>query len=197
MQTPPFPGLKAFKFPPLTSIERLAFHYASEKHAEVGQLRKHSGKPYIVHPMGVASILRDVIPQDSNLFMAGLLHDTLEDTRATEAEIRDLFGGDVLALVLMVSSVSKKEDGNRKVRKEIDLRHYAQASDRGMSLKLADIIHNCVNVADRDPLMAKVYLPEKQNLIAFLDKGHPTLLSWAKTVVDSGLAKLVAPPQPS
>lgn len=197
MQTPPFPGLKAFKFPPLTSIERLAFHYASEKHAEVGQLRKHSGKPYIVHPMGVASILRDVIPQDSNLFMAGLLHDTLEDTRATETEIRDLFGDDVLELVLMVSSISNPEDGNRRIRKGIDLQHYAKASDRGMSLKLADIIHNCVNVADRDPRMAKVYLPEKQNLIAFLDKGHPTLLSWAKTVVDSGLAKLVTPPQPS
>lgn len=183
---PDFPGLDGVPLGPLASLtkqEYAAYEYAAQRHGEVGQTRKFSGKPYILHPLAVAGIIKAVAPTDSALIQAAILHDVLEDTAATEEEVADLFGSDVLALVMMVTSISKSHWGSRKERKEIDLQHYAQATPRGMSLKLADTIHNCVNITRRSQSFARVYLPEKQSLVGALGQADPTLLHWAKQVI--------------
>lgn len=68
-----------------------AIHYATDKHD--GQLRK-SGEPYITHPLQVAAMLIDW-GMDIDSVIAGVLHDTVEDTDATLEEITELFGRDI------------------------------------------------------------------------------------------------------
>lgn len=74
-----------------------AIHFAAEKHA--GGLRKGTNRPYISHPLEVMTILNRM-EADNNLLMAGLLHDTVEDTDTTYMEIKNTFGVDVAALVM-------------------------------------------------------------------------------------------------
>ena len=82
-------------------LEKLhkAYVYAAQKHR--GQLRQ-SGEPYLSHPLCVSYILADM-NMDIDTVIAGLLHDTLEDTDATYEELEELFGRDVAFLVDGVS----------------------------------------------------------------------------------------------
>ena len=73
-----------------------AIHFAVDKHA--GQLRKTSLQPYILHPLEVMHIL-STMGADGNLLIAGILHDTVEDTDASIDEIETIFGADVAELV--------------------------------------------------------------------------------------------------
>ena len=73
-----------------------AIIFATEKHS--GQLRKGTDLPYIVHPMEVLNILTRMNAHEA-LLMAGVLHDTVEDTDATMEEITALFGEETAALV--------------------------------------------------------------------------------------------------
>lgn len=83
-----------------------ALCFATEKHS--GQVRKTSNVPYIIHPVEVASIIA-TMSEDEELLVAGLLHDTIEDTNTTLAEIRQNFGKRV-ALLVMTETEDKRED---------------------------------------------------------------------------------------
>ena len=85
----------------IKEIEK-AYLYAEKEHD--GQYRK-TGEPYIVHPLFVASILT-TIRADKETIIAGLLHDTIEDTDASKSEIRDLFGETVANLVDGVTKIN-------------------------------------------------------------------------------------------
>lgn len=74
-----------------------AIHFATEKHA--GGVRKGTNRLYIGHPLEVMTILNRM-DADNNLLMAGLLHDTVEDTDTTYMDIKNTFGMDVAALVM-------------------------------------------------------------------------------------------------
>ncbi len=89
----------------------LAVDFASKAHK--GQLRK-SGEPYIIHPIAVADTLIDW-GMDIDTVLAGLLHDTVEDTDATLDEIENLFGRDVAFLVDGVTKVSQARAGMRNL----------------------------------------------------------------------------------
>src|SRR6266545_2112576 len=88
-----------------TSIQRIlaATQFAAEKHA--GQKRKGTaGEPYVNHVIEVSALIArssDVL--DTNLIIAGLLHDTIEDTGVTAQELEQRFGRDVASLVLEVT----------------------------------------------------------------------------------------------
>ena len=73
-----------------------AVHFATEKHT--GAVRKGTTRPYIEHPLEVMTIL-GYMNADKNLQMAGLLHDTLEDTDTHYGELQEAFGADVAALI--------------------------------------------------------------------------------------------------
>ena len=85
----------------LRQIER-AVDFASQAHQ--GQKRL-SGKPYIIHPLAVASRLSD-LKLDAATIIAALLHDTLEDTDTSERDIKRNFGGEVLSLVQSVTKLA-------------------------------------------------------------------------------------------
>src|SRR4029077_10953619 len=82
------------------SIRRAAFEYAREAHA--GQCRKVDGEPFILHAREVASLLSDAGAPD-HLIAAGVLHDVIEKTEATQSDLRERFGCKIAALVAAVS----------------------------------------------------------------------------------------------
>ena len=159
--------------------------YATAAHAAVGQKRKYSGKPYIVHPQAVMGILsKNGFHHDTELLAAAYLHDVVEDTAVTIDDIFREFGCDVGNLVAEVTDVSKPEDGNRATRKALDREHLTKASARGQTLKYADMLHNGKDIMANDPDFAIVYMNEMRVLLGMLTKGDEKLRDYVKYMVD-------------
>jgi GTP pyrophosphokinase len=128
----------------------LAIEFATEAHAD--QKRK-SGEPYIIHPLAVANTLIEW-GMDIDSVLAGILHDTVEDTDATLDQIETLFGRDVAFLVDGVTKVSQARAGMR------DLESYLPQTKDNLSklliavgqdvrviiIKLADRLHNLMTL---------------------------------------------------
>ncbi len=118
-----------------------AYVYAMQKH---GQQKRASGDPYISHPLEVAAILTEMRLDESTIAVA-LLHDTIEDTSATRAEIDELFGEDIGALVEGLTKIKKLDLVSKKAKQAENLRKLLLAiSDdvRVLLVKLADRLHN-------------------------------------------------------
>ena len=77
------------------ALIRDAYEYGMRMHE--GQFR-HSGEPYFTHPIAVAAILTEMRLDDATIITA-LLHDTIEDTRSTKAEVAAMFGEEIADLV--------------------------------------------------------------------------------------------------
>lgn len=125
-----------------------AFHFAAERHT--GQIRKgEAGEPYVNHVADVACRVAEATAgRDAALVAAALLHDTVEDTGATEAEIIQAFGAEVAALVMEVTddkSLPKAE------RKRAQAAHAPHLSDRAKRLKLADKASNLTQIVESPP----------------------------------------------
>ncbi|WP_105381994.1 RelA/SpoT family protein [Neorhizobium alkalisoli] len=118
-----------------------AYVYAMQKH---GQQKRASGDPYISHPLEVAAILTDMHLDESTIAVA-LLHDTIEDTTATRAEIDELFGEDIGRLVEGLTKLKRLDLVSKKAKQAENLRKLLLAiSDdvRVLLVKLADRLHN-------------------------------------------------------
>jgi len=118
-----------------------AFKLAYRAHN--GQLRA-SGEPYIIHPIAVADLLKE-IGASSSVIAAGLLHDVVEDTRIDLSEIEANFGLEVKILVEGVTKLGGIHFNNRTEAQAENLRKMflAMASDiRVVLVKLADRLHN-------------------------------------------------------
>ncbi len=108
-----------------------------------GQLRA-SGEPYIIHPLEVAEVLAEM-KLDATAIAAGLLHDAVEDTPVTSAEIATAFGEQVAHIVEGVTKIDKIQFANREDRQAENVRKMllAMVSDvRVVLIKLADRLHN-------------------------------------------------------
>lgn len=131
--------------PALLELEH-AIDFATQKHT--GQKRR-SGENYIIHPLQVADILIDW-GMDIDTVIAGVLHDTVEDTEATLTEIESLFGRDVAFLVDGVTKVSQARAGMRDIssylpqtKDNLSKLLIAVGQDiRVVIIKLADRLHN-------------------------------------------------------
>jgi GTP diphosphokinase / guanosine-3',5'-bis(diphosphate) 3'-diphosphatase len=125
-----------------------AAHYAAEKHAD--QRRKgQTAEPYINRLIDVAHLVSTVAPaQDLNLVIAALLHDVIEDTGVTAAELAERFGPDVAELVAEMTddkSLPKAE------RKRLQIEHAPTLSVRAQVIKLADKISNLRSILSSPP----------------------------------------------
>lgn len=152
------------------------------KQAHCNQKRKYTNEPYIVHPFAVAGLVR-AVTNDDTMVIAAILHDVVEDTNVTQPTITGIFGQRISDLVSDLTDVSKSEDGNREVRKAIDLRHTAAASVDAKTIKLADLIDNTKSIVAFDPSFAKIYMKEKSLLLNVLREGDPTLFKIAGDLV--------------
>src|SRR3954451_12708352 len=118
-----------------------AYVYAMKAH---GEQRRASGDPYFSHPIEVAAILTDLKLDDATI-AAALLHDTIEDTEATRAEIDSLFGHDIGALVDGLTKLKRLDLVTKEAKQAENLRKLllAIADDvRVLLIKLADRLHN-------------------------------------------------------
>jgi len=166
----------------MTNVVARALDFATKAHGD--QVRKYTGEPYTNHLVEVMNIVRTVKSDDSML-AAALLHDTIEDTSVTEADVRKEFGSRIAKLVVELTDISKPEDGNRAFRKAMDRDKLAKVSDDAQTIKLADLISNGKDIAVNDPNFAKVFLNEKRQLLEVLNRGDSTLLKQAKDILDT------------
>ncbi len=118
-----------------------AYVYAMKAH---GEQKRASGDPYFSHPLEVAAILTDLKLDDATI-AAALLHDTIEDTPTTRAEIDQIFGPDIGHLVEGLTKLKKLDLVSREAKQAENLRKLllAIADDvRVLLIKLADRLHN-------------------------------------------------------
>ncbi|MGW0534510.1 RelA/SpoT family protein [Streptomyces sp. NPDC003032] len=142
---------------PDADLEPLRRAYVLAESSHRGQTRK-SGEPYITHPLAVTLILAQLGAEITTL-TASLLHDTVEDTDVTLAQVRAEFGDDVCYLVDGVTKLEKVDYGAAAEPETFRKMLVATGNDvRVMSIKLADRLHNMRTLG--------VMRPEKQARIA-------------------------------
>lgn len=142
------------------------------KKAHEGQFRK-TGEPYIVHPMAVKKILEDW-GMDEDTVIAGILHDTVEDTDLTLKDIEEEFGESVAFLVDGVTKLSNARDGMRDIdtylpeTKDNFLRLMIALGDdiRVLIIKLADRLHNLRTLSALPPDKQKKIAKESLEVFA-------------------------------
>ncbi len=127
-------------------IEAVAF--AAEKHTH--QRRKNAdASPYINHPIALANVLANeggIVNID--VLCAAVLHDTLEDTDTTEAELKKVFGPRIAAIVM---EVTDDKSLPREVRKQKQIENAPRSSHEAKLVKLADKICNLRDMLDAPP----------------------------------------------
>lgn len=114
-----------------------ALAFASVKHR--GQTRKGSTVPYISHPMAVASLVFEYGGSEDQA-IAALLHDTIEDSGVTEAELTELFGTQITQMVSECTNLNNDPDPKTKKQAYID--HLAHSSAQALLVSGCDKLHN-------------------------------------------------------
>jgi GTP diphosphokinase / guanosine-3',5'-bis(diphosphate) 3'-diphosphatase len=131
------------KYQPGADLDVLERAYRFSAASHQGQQRA-SGEPYLSHPLEVANLLVD-FKMDVTTVTAGLLHDVLEDTTATKADLEREFGVEIAELVDGVTKIGKLAFSSREERQAENFRKMlvAMARDlRVLMIKLADRLHN-------------------------------------------------------
>ncbi len=125
-----------------------ALAFAAHKHRD--QRRKDAqASPYINHPIALADVLvNEGGIEDAAVLCAALLHDTVEDTATTPAELREAFGERIARIV---AEVTDDKALPKAERKRLQVEHAASISREAKLVKLADKICNLRDVATRPP----------------------------------------------
>ncbi len=173
----------------MMDLVQRAARYATAGHRRIEQTRKYTGEPYDVHLKAVAELVESVT-DDPEMVAAAWLHDLAEDTPVTIEDIEREFGSNVGRLVADLTDVSKPSDGNRAARKAVDRAHLAGASPKAKTIKLADLIDNCLDICKHDPRFGRVYLKEAAYLMEVLPEGHATLYERARQVLQGCAVQL-------
>lgn len=158
-------------------IAMQAKEFARAKHE--GQKRKYNGEAYFNHLEEVAEIARTFVLGEEAEVLA-YLHDTVEDTNTTHAELVEKFGVQIALGVRALSN--EKSIANRKTRKAADRVRLADARDVVQSVKCADMISNARDIGMNDPNFAIVFLDEMDELIKVLRLAHKGLHEFANMV---------------
>jgi guanosine-3',5'-bis(diphosphate) 3'-pyrophosphohydrolase len=155
---------------PAAPLQRIfaAARFAAEKHAS--QRRKGAAEePYVNHLIEVAQLIASSSELlDVNLVMAGLLHDTIEDTDTKPEELERLFDSDVASLV---NEVTDDKGLPKETRKELQVKNASHKTERAQVIKLADKISNLRSILSSPP--ATWSIERKREYF-----------EWAKQVVD-------------
>ena len=134
---------KVRAYSPDADVELLRRAYVFSAFEHRGQVR-HSGEPYLIHPLAVADFLADM-KLDAVAIAAGLLHDVVEDTLTTIERIQELFGPEVAHVVEGVTKISAMPFSSSEERQAENFRKMllAMVDDiRVILVKLADRLHN-------------------------------------------------------
>lgn len=174
---------------PIEPIEK-AYAIATESHGK--QLRK-SGEPYIVHPVEVVKILLKM-NVDLPSLVAGLLHDTVEDTFMTLPEIEKSFGKEVAFLVDGVTKLSKLSFHSKHTAQAENFRKMILAMGKDIRvilIKLADRMHNMRTLQYMSPEKQIEIAEETSEIYAPL--AHRLGIHWAKTELEDLCLRYMKP----
>ena len=155
------------KYQPGADLELVNRAYRFSEKSHEGQQRA-SGEPYLSHPLEVAGLLVD-FKMDVTTVIAGLLHDVLEDTRATKDDLAREFGPEIAELVDGVTKIGKLAFSSREERQAENFRKMvvAMAHDlRVLMIKLADRLHNMRTLDYLAPEKAKKIAQETLDIYA-------------------------------
>lgn len=169
---------------PDLDIIKKAYVYSAKVHQ--GQVRK-SGEPYLIHPLEVAGILAQLKLDEASI-VAGLLHDTVEDTLATTEEIKELFGDEVATIVDGVTKLSKFSATAAMSQEEKQAENFrkmiiAMAQDiRVILVKLADRTHNMRTLEHmREDKQQRI---AQETLDIYAPLANRLGISWVKTELE-------------
>ncbi|MCE8006778.1 bifunctional (p)ppGpp synthetase/guanosine-3',5'-bis(diphosphate) 3'-pyrophosphohydrolase [Aestuariivita sp.] len=140
---------------PKTNAERITAAYEFGREMHEGQTR-HSGEPYFTHPVAVAALLTEQRLDDATIITA-LLHDTIEDTKASFPEVARRFGDEVAMLVDGVTKLTNLQLSSNETKQAENFRKLFMAMSKDLRVilvKLADRLHNMRTI--------KAMRPEKQ-----------------------------------
>jgi GTP pyrophosphokinase len=155
------------KYQPGADLDLITRAYRFSEHSHHGQHRA-SGEPYLSHPLEVAGLLVN-FKMDAITVTAGLLHDVLEDTDATMADLQREFGPEIAELVDGVTKIGKLAFSSREERQAENFRKMlvAMARDlRVLMIKLADRLHNMRTLDFLPPDKAKKIAQETLDIYA-------------------------------
>jgi GTP diphosphokinase / guanosine-3',5'-bis(diphosphate) 3'-diphosphatase len=125
-----------------------AISFAAEKHRNQRRKDAHAS-PYINHPIALANVLaNEGHVTDINVLCAAVLHDTIEDTETTAAELESRFGSKIAGVVV---EVTDDKSLPKEVRKQLQIEHAANASQEAKLVKLADKICNLRDILNAPP----------------------------------------------
>jgi guanosine-3',5'-bis(diphosphate) 3'-pyrophosphohydrolase len=151
-----------------TGLILKAAQFAADRHRN--QRRKDAeASPYINHPISLANVLANEGDICDPIVLCGaLLHDTIEDTDTTAAELISQFGEEIANVVL---EVTDDKSLDKATRKKLQIEHAKHASDRAKLVKLADKICNLRDIASAPPA-------------DWSAERKAEYFDWAKTVID-------------
>ena len=159
---------KVKNYNPFLNQVALSKAYKFALNAHVNQ-KRDSGDPYLIHPVAVADILCD-LKLDSATIATGLLHDTIEDTKATYNTVKEEFGKEVADLVDGVTKISQLEGKASTISKAENFRKLILATSkdiRVLLVKLADRLHNMRTLSSiKDSLKRKRIAKETMEIYA-------------------------------
>lgn len=170
---------------------RKAFEIAVEAHQNQ---RRKSGEAYIFHPIAVAKIVASEIGMDATSIVAALLHDVVEDTEYSLADIEQMFGETVAKIVDGLTKISSlKKDGNISLQAENFRKMLLTLSDdvRVIIIKIADRLHNMQTMdAMRDDKQVKI---ASETLFIYAPLAHRIGLYNIKTELEDLSLKYTEP----
>ena len=182
---------KAFQYPKEDQEKILsAALYADALH---GDQKRKSGEPYIIHPLAVGSILIQ-LGMDADTICAGLLHDVVEDTDATLADIEEKFGPEVALMVDGVTKISKLKSESKSLQEAETIRKmfFAMGKDmRVIIIKLSDKLHNMRTLSSLAPQRQKEIAQDCLDIFAPLAGNLG--ISWMKTELEDLSLKTLKP----
>ncbi|HEY4220685.1 MAG TPA: bifunctional (p)ppGpp synthetase/guanosine-3',5'-bis(diphosphate) 3'-pyrophosphohydrolase [Myxococcota bacterium] len=154
-----------------------AYVYCAKVHA--GQVRK-TGEPYLIHPLAVAGILAQLKLDEASV-VAGLLHDTVEDTLATLEEVEELFGKDIASIVDGVTKLGQVKFNTAEEKMAENFRKMLVGMSRDIRVllvKLADRLHNMRTLEHMRPDRQEAIARETMDIYAPL--ANRLGISWIK-----------------
>ena len=137
---------------PKTNAEMLADAFVFGEQMHDGQFR-HSGEPYFTHPIAVAGILAEQQMDDATLITA-LLHDTIEDTKASFSDVEKRFSREIAELVDGVTKLTNLQLSSSETKQAENFRKLFMATSRDLRVtlvKLADRLHNMRTIKSMRP----------------------------------------------
>jgi guanosine-3',5'-bis(diphosphate) 3'-pyrophosphohydrolase len=126
-----------------------AVDFAARKH-RFQRRQDKDASPYINHPIAVANVLATQAGiSDPVILCAAVLHDTIEDTETTAAELEETFAAQITQIVL---EVTDDKSSPKEVRKQLQIEHAPQLSGQAKAVKLADKICNLRDTLTQPPV---------------------------------------------